>query len=939
MKKYWQLVSFGIIFVLGLILARQSQAASFDFYGVPINFIKMFGQSSFGETSADTVVPSQINHAAGLAADTTTSTTKLYVADTGNNRILAFTDFQSSNPPATLIFGQGTTSSGACNGDNNLGIFKPASASSLCLIGLPVRTNIEEYWMRLNFDVDSQGNLYIPDVYNNRVLKYNQPFSIDKTNGKGDTVADFLWGQPDFSNNGINSGLGKTTRNSQSLYISSGGFDHVSSRGMSVDPQGNVWVADTFNFRILRFPPNSKTADLVIGQPDFTAPTSIGTQQTICSLSPTSRPLHQLCTPTLARVNPANGKLYVLDESPSGFKARILIYSPPFTNGMAADKVLMVQQPGPFANSSWQYYFQATGFTFNTYKTGEYAAGTIWINEHDARRTTLIDDNGTIIKVIGAPDTLHVGCDYAAYGACGKSIENNFNLCWPGGSPILANTGTGGAAQMFLADEQFHRIARINMPYTPTGQCVPEITQGFSPGLEPNSIGPRAIAGGTQGVISFSNQLIIKDKHRYLAWDNYTEPIAESQTPLIIGQTTSTSKTPNGLGSRSEHAIDDKNRLWITEDRSGNTTEGKIRIYQLPFQQSSTPIGINKQLFWADDPTTAISFDTFESGIAFDPFNKKLWIADRSNHRLLRVSNYDQFSTGKLLVDAVIGQPNKQSLKCNNTQDYGWTAPGSPTASSLCDPRLMEFDRKGNMYVVENTYECHGNNRIVMYEANDIGSISTLFPNTAAKKVWVRNSLTEKVICDANKTNEPYSPISLAFDSANHMVVGNDGYYGNEPDRAWRQLWYYCDPLKKVSGSYIQGQKPDAYIKLPLGAAGEIQFDLQDNLIVQDHTWAKVWILNYTTDPNWLVSVNGGSIACSASSLTPTPTPTSQPPSPTPSPKPGDVNGDTVVNLADLSTLLSNFGKPNMLRNQGDLDGSGTVNLSDLSILLSNFGK
>lgn len=59
----------------------------------------------------------------------------------------------------------------------------------------------------------------------------------------------------------------------------------------------------------------------------------------------------------------------------------------------------------------------------------------------------------------------------------------------------------------------------------------------------------------------------------------------------------------------------------------------------------------------------------------------------------------------------------------------------------------------------------------------------------------------------------------------------------------------------------------------------------------------------------------------------------------TPQPKLGDVNGDGFVTLSDLSTLLSNFRKINMIRNQGDVNGDNQVNLHDLSSLLSNFGK
>ncbi|TVQ65411.1 MAG: hypothetical protein EA379_00130, partial [Phycisphaerales bacterium] len=55
-------------------------------------------------------------------------------------------------------------------------------------------------------------------------------------------------------------------------------------------------------------------------------------------------------------------------------------------------------------------------------------------------------------------------------------------------------------------------------------------------------------------------------------------------------------------------------------------------------------------------------------------------------------------------------------------------------------------------------------------------------------------------------------------------------------------------------------------------------------------------------------------------------------------PCPGDANGDGVVDFADLSTVLGNFGQsgPNL---PGDLTGDGEVNFTDLSIVLSNFGN
>lgn len=79
---------------------------------------------------------------------------------------------------------------------------------------------------------------------------------------------------------------------------------------------------------------------------------------------------------------------------------------------------------------------------------------------------------------------------------------------------------------------------------------------------------------------------------------------------------------------------------------------------------------------------------------------------------------------------------------------------------------------------------------------------------------------------------------------------------------------------------------------------------------------------------------------------TPTPTPTPQPtatptptpqPTATPTPKPtasADINGDNVVDVLDLSILLSDWGTTG---SDADLNNDGTVNIFDLSIMLSDW--
>lgn len=53
----------------------------------------------------------------------------------------------------------------------------------------------------------------------------------------------------------------------------------------------------------------------------------------------------------------------------------------------------------------------------------------------------------------------------------------------------------------------------------------------------------------------------------------------------------------------------------------------------------------------------------------------------------------------------------------------------------------------------------------------------------------------------------------------------------------------------------------------------------------------------------------------------------------------GDLNGDSVVDLADLATLLAHFGAGAAAPSDGDLDGDQDVDLSDLARMLSAFGS
>jgi sugar lactone lactonase YvrE len=85
--------------------------------------------------------------------------------------------------------------------------------------------------------LDAQGDLYVADTGSHRVLEYNTPL----TSG---TTADRVFGQPDFSSSTINNGG-----------VSADSLSNPA--GLALDAQGDLFVADVENHRVLEYDPAS----------------------------------------------------------------------------------------------------------------------------------------------------------------------------------------------------------------------------------------------------------------------------------------------------------------------------------------------------------------------------------------------------------------------------------------------------------------------------------------------------------------------------------------------------------------------------------------------------------------------------------------------------------------------------------------------------------
>ena len=190
---------------------------------------RVYGQNgNFTTNSANSngVSATTLAQPYGLALD---SGGDLYVTDYLNNRVLFYS---AGSTTATQVYGQSGSFSG--NTANNGGL----NANSL---NQPT-----------GVAVDSSGDLYVADIYNNRVLFY--PY--------GSTIATQVYGQPGFTTNDANNGG-----------VTAGSLNNPMA--VALDLSGDLYVVDRSNNRVLFYPLGSTSATRVYGQAnDFTASSS-----------------------------------------------------------------------------------------------------------------------------------------------------------------------------------------------------------------------------------------------------------------------------------------------------------------------------------------------------------------------------------------------------------------------------------------------------------------------------------------------------------------------------------------------------------------------------------------------------------------------------------------------------------------------------------------
>jgi len=657
----------------------------------------------------------------------------IYVADTFNNRVLGWRNAFSfeNGAAADLVIGQRdmmtTVALGPGSGFNS---------------GLTAPTGVA---------LDAQGNLFVADAGNSRIVRYSRPFA------QPDEIklADLVVGQPNSQSRGNNTG-GLSERSLASL--SGGGVLRMS---IVFDAQGNLWVTDSANHRILRYPAsalgegasNGPAANLVLGQADFRTNAGLP-QSTDVRVRQTKTGLYQQSSLACDQ----GGRLFAVD----GLN-RATVYRPPFVNGQEAARIMGIVAapaqgqpvPAPINPSS-------IGVVINggiVPAEGVFTIGNIpFILDTPANRILRYDP----FDQWPAEGTQFSPAARATIGQDAQELSEiriNRGLAEPNSasfwSPVAATFVNG---ETFIADGNNNRVLAMGDistgPNLSTGPPYAARRVLGQIGFEfraPNFIEGREFQFQNAGIVIDNNSqpphLYVADtaNHRVLGFRDARTVKQGSRADIVIGQpdfyrslinfpsNNTDARNDSGLYFPIGLVVDRDGNLWVAD--SGN---GRVLRFPSPFSQTQTPMradlvlgqsSFTSRVTDASARTMAVPF-----GIVFS-YSGRLLVSDNALNRVLV---FDPPFVSGMAASSVLGQPDLNSGLVGTE------------LNRFNGPRHLAVDTDDRVYVTDNL-----NNRVLIFSQaalsqNDARAAFALsrgvnrpiaiFVSSATGEIWVGNA-------------------------------------------------------------------------------------------------------------------------------------------------------------------------------------------------------
>ncbi len=617
-----------------------------------------------------------------VAVDANAATPHLYVSDASNNRVLAWRDARSfsNGQKADLVLGQRdflSTFRGGPRTATSTGLFLPSAVA-----------------------VDPQGDLWILDSGNNRILRFPRPFD------QSEQLPDLVVGQTSFScatcdlpNAG---GLSART-------IAVGG-NQAFGAAFAFDRDGNLWFLDTGNHRVLRYPAdvltrdarNGPAADLVLGQVDFLSATP----------ATEVRDRVALRFPTGLALDPA-GRLYVADSL-----NRILVWEVPASSGQPANRIVGVFEPpagqtAPAAND--QIFNGPEGLFF--------VGGSLGVADTRNHRLVFFDPYEQWL-----PESTLFSPRARAAGPVGQNdyTQNKANRDLPQPDAHTLNSPSHAALlgdELFVVDSLNHRV--LVFPAAGLGSASRATRVLGQDAFDRNS---RNLIEGRefsfQGVTTAGNvfdgglvvdwnsdppHLYVADSynHRVLGFRDVRRVRPGDAADLVIGQPslfhalinypTNDPEQPSAqsLFLPTGLLLDDEGNLYVAD-----TGNGRVLRFPKPFAGGSFPranlvLGQGNFTTRITDPTPSRMRSPY--GLAFAGRNALL-VSDASHNRVLLFRGAPEELTNGQSAALVFGQPNFNSFGAGSGDNQ------------MNGPRHIATDSDDRLYVADT-----GNNRILIF--------------------------------------------------------------------------------------------------------------------------------------------------------------------------------------------------------------------------------
>lgn len=673
-------------------------------------------------SSPNLVDARDLNAPEAVAIDTSASPHILYVADTGNSRVLGWRNAHDfiNGAPADLVIGQ-----------RDLYSALPLGPGTSFTSGLYQPTGLA---------VDASGRLFVVDAGNNRVLRYPRPFSQPA----GEPVlADLVIGQTEFTSRTANAG-GLSAR-TLALLSTRGPF----LAGAAFDGQGNLWVTDAGNNRVLRYPAssvgdgasNGPAADRVLGQPDFTSNTALS------AIAANSQVKDRMNAPSSLAFDRA-GRLFV----PDGLN-RVLVFPPDPASGSPAARLMgiLVRQAGepapPAVNATVLRAPQGVLVINNTplvidsgnHRILRYDPVDLWPAETAA---SVSPPARAVIGQSGLTSTLEAKANRGRPGPVGNGFSVPVQAAFAGGETFVVDPGNNRV--LVFGDLSSGPAASESAPYDAL-RVLGQI--GFDLG-SPNLAEGRefwfntaSFAGGGMAIDARSSppRLYVADplNHRVLGFRDARRVRPGDAADLVIGQPDGYHATPNyppsetfaptasNLRLPSAVAVDAGGNLWVAD--LGNA---RVLRFDDPFANPG-PLPAARLVIGQSDFTTRNTDATGRtmsapSGVAVTP-DGNLVVSDAIHNRVLLFR--PPFSNG-MSASAVVGQT-----------DFASTAAGSENGRFNA-PRHIAVDTSGLLYVADS-----GNNRVSIFgnvSGDQVSPLLSLSRLNGVLGVWV-NPVTGEI--------------------------------------------------------------------------------------------------------------------------------------------------------------------------------------------------